>query len=503
MKKESNVIGEPLDRVDGRLKVTGGARYSADMPVENVAHAVLITSTVGSGRIQQMDTRDAEHAPGVIAVLTPFNAPRLAKGSIEAQGSNQQSGNGQQSQQGGQSQGGKQNSQGDQQGQQQRRPPDRKIHLLQEDAIFYNGQPIGLVVADTFERARDAASLVKVRYHEERPVLQMERELRRAYKPGASGGAQAAPDSHHGDTDLGWQSASTRVGETYITPIQTHNAMEPHATVAVWEGDHLTLYDATQGIFPARKRVADLFQIPVENVRIISHFVGGGFGSKGPVWSHVVLAAMAARQIGRPVKLELTRHQMFGPVGFRGETWQKLKLAATSGGALTLVQHDGVVETSVFDEFIETVGLSARMMYACPNIATSHRAVRLNIGTPSYTRAPGEAPGMYALESAMDELAYRLNLDPVELRLKNYADVDPESGKPWSSKSLKECYQTGAERFGWSRRTPQPRSMRDGNVLIGYGMATATYPTRRSPASARAQMQADGSVLVQSGSQDI
>jgi xanthine dehydrogenase YagR molybdenum-binding subunit len=536
MKRADEAVGKPMDRVDGRLKVTGGAQYSADMPVNNIAYGFLITSTISSGRIRRMDTSEAEKVPGVLAILTPFHVAKMEKGSIKVQSSSQQSGGpnaggdsgksgaaggtaqqqsssqseqasqpgqqgGSQGQQSGQ--GGQQIVPGGQGAQQARRPTDRRIHLLQEDDVFYNGQPIGVVVADTLDRAIYAASLVRVSYQKSTPMTSMTGEMHRAYKPAVAGGRQDMPDSLQGDLEAGRQAAASIVENTYITPVETHNAMEPHATVAVWEGDHLTLFDATQGIFGNRKRVADLFEIPVENVRVITHFVGGGFGSKGPVWSHVVLTAMAARQVGRPVKLTLSRHQMFGPTGFRGETIQHVKLGARQDGLLSLVEHNGIVQTSVFDEFIEPVGTTARMLYACPNIGTTHRAVRLNMGTPSFTRAPGEAPGVYALESAMDELAYKLRVDPIEVRLRNYAEVEPESGKPFSSKSLRECYRVGAERFGWSKRTPEPRSMRDRNMLIGYGMATATYPTNRSAASARARIMADGTAVVQSGSQDI
>jgi xanthine dehydrogenase YagR molybdenum-binding subunit len=510
MKRETGAVGKPMDRVDGRLKVTGGARYSADMPVSDIAYGFLITSTIGSGRIRQMDTAEAERQPGVLAILTPFHVAKMAKGSIEAQGSNQQTGGAQDVKAGAaggarqSSQSGGQAQQSEQQvGRQAKRPPDRKIHLLQEDDVYYNGQPIGLVVADTLDRAIHAASLVRVHYQPSNSLTSLTAEMHRAYKPQSAGGRQEMPDSLRGDLDAGHQMAAAKTENTYVTPVETHNAMEPHATVAIWEGDHLTLFDSTQGIFGARKRVADLFEIPVENVRIVTHFVGGGFGSKGPVWSHVVLTAMAARQVGRPVKLSLSRRQMFGPIGFRGETHQFIKLGARRDGVLSLIEHHGTVQTSMFDEFVEPVATTTRMLYACPNLATTHRVVRLHTGTPSFTRAPGEAPGVFALEAAMDELAYQLKMDPVELRLRNYAEVEPESGKPWSSKSLRECYRVGAERFGWNRRTPEPRSMRDGRTLIGYGMATATYPTNRGAASAVARLMADGSAVFQSGSQDI
>jgi len=297
--------------------------------------------------------------------------------------------------------------------------------------------------------------------------------------------------------------AAVKVEQTYTTPVENHNPMEPHATTAVWQGDHLLLYDATQGVFGAKKKVAAVLGISPENVRIMSYFVGGGFGCKGSVWAHVVLAAMAARQVNRPVKLVLGRMQMFGPVGFRPETMQQVSLGATREGKLTALRHAGTSITSTFDEFIEPVAKTARMIYACPHIETSHRLVRLNVGTPTYMRAPGEASGSFALESAMDELAYALKIDPIELRLRNYAEVDPDKKLPWSSKSLRECYQQGAARFGWQKRNPTPRSMRDGDTLIGWGMATATYPTNRSPASAIAQIKADGTAVVRSGSQDI
>lgn len=531
MKRIIQSVGKPMDRVDGRLKVTGGARYSADIQVPNVAYGFLLISSVPSGRIRSVDTGEAEKVPGVLAVLTPFHAPHLEKGSIKAQtaavqaataqavaqkkqeasGQSSQAGKGQAQQsrnsepgRGSQSGSPGQNpQQGGQQRQQGGGPPPRKIHLLQEEDVYYNGQPIGVIVADTLDRAIHAASLVRVQYQRSSAQLSMTGELHRAYKPKAAGGRGDMPDSTYGDVDTGWEMAAVKVENTYTTPVETHNAMEPHATLAVWEGDHLTLFDATQGIFGVQKRIADLFEIPAQNVHVITHFVGGGFGSKGPAWSHVALTAMAAKQVGRPVKLCLSRKQMFGPVGFRGETHQHVKLGARRDGVLSLIEHHGMVQTSQFDEFIEPVGTTTRMLYACPNIGTTHRAVRLNIGTPSFTRAPGEAPGVYALESAMDELSYQLKMDPIALRLRNYADVEPESGKPFSSKSLRECYRVGAERFDWRRRRSEPGSMRDGQWLIGLGMATATYPTNRGAASARARLMPDGTAIVQCGSQDI
>jgi xanthine dehydrogenase YagR molybdenum-binding subunit len=298
--------------------------------------------------------------------------------------------------------------------------------------------------------------------------------------------------------------SDVRVEQAYTTPFETHNPMEPHATMAAWDGPRaLTLHDGTQGIFDCRARVAEVLGLAPEDVRVISPYLGGGFGSKGPVWSHVVLAAMAARAVSRPVRLALTRPQMFGPVGWRSRTVQRVAIGATRAGAITAIRHDTLAQTSSFDEFVELAGLPARMLYACPHNATSHRLVRADIGTPSYMRAPGSAPGTYALECAMDELAYALDKDPVDLRLENYAAEDPETGRPWSENALRGCYREGAERFGWSRRPRAPGSMRDGEIRIGWGMATSVYPTHRSAASALARLHADGSVVIETGTQDI
>jgi xanthine dehydrogenase YagR molybdenum-binding subunit len=302
----------------------------------------------------------------------------------------------------------------------------------------------------------------------------------------------------------GLAAADARVEQVYTTPFQHHNPMETHATVAVWEGaDKLTLYDASQGIFGDRKRVAELLGLQTDNVRVISLYLGGGFGSKGPTWSHVMLCAMAARQVNRPVKLVLARPQMFGPVGCRTETRQTIAAGAKRDGTLTALSNDTLSHTSSFDEFTEPATMPTRMLYSVPNNFTRQRLVRSDIGTPSYTRAPGEAPGTFALEAALDELAYSLKMDPLALRLKNYAEQDEDKMRPWSGKSLRKCYEMGAEKFGWSKRSHEPRSMRDGNTLVGWGMATAVYPARRSEASALARLNADGTIHVDAGTQDL
>ncbi|MGH2901844.1 MAG: xanthine dehydrogenase family protein molybdopterin-binding subunit, partial [Solirubrobacteraceae bacterium] len=291
--------------------------------------------------------------------------------------------------------------------------------------------------------------------------------------------------------------------QTYTTPFQIHNPMEPHATTAVWQGDRLTVYDSTQGIFRVRDRLAGAFGLPKEDVRVISHFVGGGSGGKGVPWSHVVLAALAARQLRRPVKIALLRTQMFGPVGGRPRTVQTVELGATRAGTLTAVRHDSVSASSRFEEFVEHTTIPTRGLYATPNLTTTERLVSLDIGPPANQRGPGEASGLFALESAIDELAVALAIDPLELRLRNHADVEPSTGKPWTSKSLIACYRQAADRFGWRARDPRPGAHRDRQYRIGWGMATASYGAHVVPASATAQLRDDGSALVRAGTQDI
>ncbi|HEY5060164.1 MAG TPA: xanthine dehydrogenase family protein molybdopterin-binding subunit [Gemmatimonadaceae bacterium] len=458
-------IGLPINRVDGRLKVTGGARYAAEYPLPNMAHAVIVTSTIAKGHVKHVDTQAAESAPGVLAVLTTQNAERLpGVGGGQAAAM-------------------------------------RVPTLLQDDEVHYNGQPIGVVVADTFEHAMAGAQMVTVQYAEEKPVLDINTAPKNppdSVKP--LGGARS---SKQGDVDAGLAQAAVRIDHTYTTPIENHNPMEVHSTIAAWQGDSLTLYESTQGIFSVRGSVAKNFGMTPDQVKVVSYFTGGGFGSKGGPWSHETLAAMAARRVNRPVKLVLTRRQMFGPVGGRPHTIQRVTLGAGRDGMLTAIRHTSTSNTSTLENWVEPATSQTRMLYASPNIETEYDLVRLNVGSPTFMRAPGESSGTFALESAMDELAYELKMDPVALRLKNYADRDPESGKPWSSKSLRECYAMAADKFGWSKRSPEPRSMRDGRWLVGWGMATATYPARRQAAGTSARLMPDGVVDVRAGSQEI
>ncbi len=466
-----DAIGQPMTRVDGRLKVTGKALYTADHNIPNVTHAVLATSSIAKGRITSIDTHAAERVPGVLAVLTHKNKLKLAKDPSTVSPSS---------------------------------PADRALQLLQDDRILYGNQPIAVAVAETFEAALEAARLVTAQYAEQAPSIRLDQGLPHAYIPKKVGGAGDPATSSRGDFDNQFPHAPVHFQQTYTTPFQTHSPLEPHATIAVWDGpDMLTLYDTSQGIFGDRKRTAELLGLAPENVRVVSLFLGGGFGSKGPCWSHTMICALAAREVKRPVKLVVRRPQMFGPVGCRSATHQTISVGARADGKLAALKNETITHTSTFDEFTETASLPTRMLYSVPNNATVQKLVRSDIGTPSYTRAPGEAPGTFALEVAMDELAVKLRVDPLELRLKNYAERDEEKNLPWSGKSLRECYQKGAEKFGWSNRQPEPRSMREGHTLIGWGMATAVYPARRSPASALARMNSDGTVLVEAGTQDV
>ena len=377
------------------------------------------------------------------------------------------------------------------------------LQLLQDATILYQDQPIAVVVADTLEHAQAGAALVQATYTPAATVADLETALATAAPP-KHPGVTGSPDSQRGELDKGLAAAAKTIDRHYRTPIENHNPMEPHVTIAVWQGDAaLTLYDATQGIFGVRKRMAEIFELDPKQVRVIDRFVGGGFGCKGSPWSHIALAALAAKVVGRPVKLVVTRPQMFSLVGHRPQTLQTVTLGAKADGLLTAVRHDVVSETSRFDEFVEPSAVATRMLYACDNVATSHKVVQLDIPTPTFMRAPGESTGLFALESAMDELAVALAIDPVALRLRNYAETDGHERKPFSSKSLRQCYAQAADKFGWHARSAAPRSMKRGDLLVGWGMATATYPSRQPPASARVELRADGTALVQVGTQDL
>lgn len=463
-----NVIGAPINRTDAWAKVSGAAQYTAEHQLDGLVHAVLVTSSIPSGRVLRIIEDDARQVPGVLLVMTPQNVMRLPAetkdGKIQP-------------------------------------PIGRRLTLLQEDDVYYNNQPIAVVVADTLEHARDAAARVRVEYERKPAVLDFEQAKRSLHPPEKV--LTEETDSQRGDVVDGFLAGSVRLDATYTTPIENHNPLETHATIAHWEGDKLTFYESTQYMKGAQRIMASIFGIAPDQVTALCPYTGGGFGSKGSLWSHAPLTAMAAKMVGRPVKLSLDRNNMFGPVGQRPNTEQRFRLAATPDGRLTASSHDTIAYTSTIEDWIEPCGLITRMMYESPNQQTTHRLATMNLGTPTFMRAPGESTGSYALESAMDELAYELNMDPLALRLKNYAERDPGKELPWSSKSLRQCYEIGAERFGWKERDPQPRSMRRGTKLVGWGLATATYPTKRMAGNCSATLLADGTALFRSATQDL
>ena len=459
-------IGQPLTRRDGLLKVTGQARYAADNHPPRMLHAALAVSSIARGRVTFLDVAAAKAHAGVIEVMTPANRPPLAL------------------------------------------DPDAKLDpfmfrldLLQNDRVRYAGQPIAVVIAETLEAATEAAALLSPRYEAEPPRIGLDGDD--SFIPPAIGPGYPT-EVRHGDVEAGLATAEHRIEAIYETPTQYHNAMEPHAIVATWDGDRLSVDTPSQGLAWAQARIAGLFGIPPENILIRSPFLGGGFGSKGMISGPQVLGILAARLVERTVKLVLRREQMYGPVGHRGPTRQTLRLGADRQGALTAIHHHVRTATSSFDDFFEPAVQVSHTLYASPAIATSAEAVRLDTGTPLFMRAPGEASGSIALESAIDEMAHRVGIDPLEFRLRNYAEVEPISGKPFSSKALRECYAQGAARFGWEGRPLAPRQMRDENgLLVGWGLGTATFPAIMFQGQARAVVRRDGTGLVELGAQDM
>ena len=451
--------GPGLDRVDGPLKVAGAAPYPADFSFPGMAHATLLQATVAAGRIRRIDTRAAGAAPGVLAVITHENAPRLARAP------------------GGITMG----------------PPPP----LQDDRVLHHGQHIAVVVAETAEQATAAAQLIGVGYELAGPLLDLDDPRARRVENAARS------DVARGDVPGALASADVTVDVTYTTATETNNPLGLFCTVAFWDGDALTVHDCTQGPAFVRTALATAFGVPESGVRVLAPFVGGAFGAGLRVWQHVFLSALAARVVGRPVKLVLTRAQMFTSVGYRARTVQHLKIGATRTGELVAIDHEGLEPAAMEDVFAESLTRSTALLYACPNVTARTTQVRLNVACPTWMRGPGEAPGVFALECALDELAHELGSDPVELRLRNYADVHPQTGKPWTTKALRACYERGAERFGWWRRTPGPRSMRDGRTLIGYGMASAHYGYVQAPCQARASLGRDGAAYVRSAATDI
>ncbi len=445
----TTTIGKPLARVDGRLKVTGAAIYAAEFQRPQLAYGVLIQSAIANGHVVKIDISAAKSAPGVIEILTHENTPGFKPypDDLTKKGA-----------------------------------PGENRMPLQDDEIHYAGQHLGVVVAETFEQATYAASLVRVTYRAQPPIVDLpdQRAAHTATTPEKFIGREEL-QVKRGDVDGALAGAAHKIDATYSTPVENHNPIETYSTTAEWEAaDRLLVHECTRGIKQLQRILAACFGLPPENIRIICPFIGGAFGSKGFQWSQTLLAAAAARLVQRPVKLTFTRPQMFDSAGQRARTEQHFTVGADNNGKLVALRHATTTHSSPVSEYTEPCGNMSRMLYSCPNVDVAHRLVKLNLTSPCPMRAPGECPGVFALECAMDEIAHETGIDPVEFRVRNYADRDEHQNKPWSMKNLRECYERGAKKFGWSKRNPKPASTRapDGSQ-IGYGMATAIYPAEQ------------------------
>jgi xanthine dehydrogenase YagR molybdenum-binding subunit len=468
----TKAIGQAVPRVEGPAKVTGAAKYTAEISLPGMTYAVLVGATIACGRVIAVE--QPSDGEGVLAVLTHENLDKIA-------------------------------------GQPHLLPslvggpaPGESFFPMQDDQVHYAGQPVALVIAESHEQAQYAASQVRVRYEETPSTTTIDEGRESAYEAERLFGGLMPARTERGDVESALAAAEVRLDLSYRFAANHHNPIEPHATTAVWEDGRVTLYDSAQGIRASQLTVAHLLGLSLSQVRVVSHYVGGGFGSKAMVWPHVTLAAMAARHIGRPVKLVLTRPQMFGAHGHREEQEQQMSIGASRDGTLSAIRHEKLSITSPFDDWAEPATGMSSEVYTCPNYLGVHRLIRGNTMTPTFTRGPGEAVGAFVLETAMDELAYETGIDPVELRIRNHGELDPH-GNPWSSDGLADCLRQGAERFGWASRDPRPRLRRDGDWLIGTGMASAAYPvplfmpTQR----ARARLYADGGAVVQAGTQEF
>ena len=459
----SEIIGAMVPRIDGPLKTTGMARYASDYNFRGMVYAVPVRSTIASGKILSIDSKAAEAMPGVLLVMHHGNVMPLYRNASGGRIS-------------------------------ESRPP------FEDETVSYWGQYVAAVVAETFQQAQAAAAAVRVEY--EPAKFNVDASLSDSLPPeGQTDGPRVL--SHRGDTEAAFASAPVQVDEVYTTPVETHNPMEMHATVAVWDGKKYTLYETSQGVMNHQTVMAQVLGEPKENVEVVSRFIGSGFGGKLFPWSHSAIAAAASRKLKRPVKFTLSRQMMFSNSGHRPRTQQRMRLGATPDGKLVSLQQDYRNHTSYGDDVRENCGEATPFLYSTPNLKVTSALVRRNIGTPTPMRGPGAVPGLFALESAIDELAIKLKKDPVELRLSLDTLVDEEKNKPFSSRHLKECLQVGAERFGWSRRTPEVGSMRKGDLILGWGVAAASWGSNRGTCEASLSLRSDGTARLSCGTQDI
>src|SRR5678815_5410597 len=464
-------IGKDTPRVDGPLKVTGVARYTSDYNFPGQLYAVPVEATIANGRLTKLDTAAAEKMPGVRAIFHRENIGKIFRSTLGPGFAGITD---------------------------ERRPP------FEDDVIRYYGQYIALAVADTFEAAKAAADAVRASYQKEKPNVDTELKADDEPQVVATTFAQANRlQSKRGDAEGAFASAPVKLDQTYVTPSETHNPIELHATTAIWEGQNLTIYDSTQGVVNFRGVLAQMFGLPKENVRIISKFLGSGFGGKLFPWSHSPLAVAAARQLGKPVKLVLSRKMMFQTVGHRPRTQQRVRLGATPDGKLVSLQHDYVYHRSMLDAHHEDCGEATPFQYSVPNLRVTFGRAKRNVGAAADMRGPGAIPGLYATESAMNELAEQLKIDPVRLRVINEPKIDEGLRVPFSSRHLLECFELGAEKFGWSKRTPQVGSMKRDGLVLGWGMAECSWIAGRFAAEATVELRDDGTARVACATQDI
>ncbi len=464
-------IGSNTPRVDGPLKVSGNARYTSDYHFPGTLYAVPVEATIANGRIVKIDASAAEKMPGVRAILHRENIGKIFR-SIPEPGFEGIA--------------------------EERRPP------LHDDVIRYYGQYVALAVADTFETAKAAADAVRVTYAKEKPNV--DPDLKPDEDPDVvmtTFGPRSRLQSERGNAAAAFASAPVKLDQTYVTPAETHNPLELHATTAIWDGSTLTLYESSQGVVNLQGVLAQVFGLPRENVRVISRFVGSGFGGKLFPWPHCSLAAAAARKLGRPVKLVLSRKMMFQTVGHRPRTQQRVRLGAAPDGKLLSLQHDYVYQRSMLDAHHEDCGEPTPFQYSVPSLRVAFGRAKRNIGAASDMRGPGAVPGLYATESALNELADQLKVDPVQLRILNEPKIDESSGLPFSSRHLVECFELGARKFGWSKRTPEVGSMKRDGLTLGWGMAGCSWLAERFAAAAGVQLHDDGTARVACATQDI
>jgi len=471
LQRERRYLSQPVDRIDGIDKVTGEARFSAEYAVDGLVHGAIAFSTIPKGVITRIDTTAAERAPGVIKVFTHLNAPAMKVPAPLSVGGEPSAGA-------------------------------SDVKILNTDRISWNGQPIAVVVADTEERAEYAASLVAVTYALEEAVTSFEAAISHAHTPEDVLGE--SPEVVKGDPDAALRAAPHHVDLTFTTPPYNHNAIEPHAAIAVWEGDdRLTVFDTSQFTAGGANSLADIFGLKKENVKLLAPFVGGGFGGKGTMWFYNQLCVMAAREIGRPVRIALSRKGVFRIVGGRTPSRQRVVIAADGNGAFTAFIHEGVTAQSTDNNFPEQFSFPPRHLYAMQSYRIGQQVTTVNRVANTFMRAPGESIGTFAVESAIDALSYELKIDPIDLRMRNEPDTDPVSGHPFSSRYLREAYAMGAERFGWRNRPAMVRAQRDGGWLIGQGVATGTYPVYRMVTAARLRLNDDGTARVQTSCQEM